>query len=122
MFVKCDFTPFSSARPDFGIRSPWHGVSTASLASHPPADSCSLTGVGFGQGRSKDCLQPFMGWYHLEHCSCLCFGLVNIPFKIIAGSQIGCSGALKSSCYRLCTNCSCVCTSKFFVPCSTPWH
>lgn len=80
MFVKCDFTPFSSARPDLGIQSPWHGVSTASSASHPPADSCSLTGVRFGQGRSKDCLQPFRGWYHLEHCCMPLLWLGKHPF------------------------------------------
>lgn len=75
-----DFTLFSSTRPDLGIQSPWHGVSPASMAGHPPADSCSLTGVRLGQGSRKGCLQPFMGWYHPENCCRPLLWFAKCPF------------------------------------------
>lgn len=114
VFVMCDFAPFSSTKP-------WHRASFASMAGHPPADSCSLTGVRFGQGSSKDCLQPFMGWYHPGYCCRPLFWHGKHPFKshcwftnmLFRSTQIKLLSSLSS--------CSYICTSKFIVPCSTPW-
>lgn len=93
----CDVAFFSSTKPELCIHTPWHGASTSSELGHPPADSSSLICVSFDREAEESTCSP--SWVAIVQsiAAGICYGLVKPLFKIVACSQIGCAGTLKSS-------------------------
>lgn len=96
----CDFTSFSSTKPAFGILvSKLPGMKRVPLRrlAVPWLIADRLFVWLFDKASGENACSPSWVGIIQSIAAGIVFGLVKPLFKIIVGSQIGCSGALKSS-------------------------